>query len=70
VIDHGGRWMRTAWTIVLLGLGFGFAGLQSTATGQDTRAKRPTAAAEQIVARLKSACESDPALRGARVQQG
>jgi hypothetical protein len=70
VIDHGGCWMRTAWTIVLLGLGFGLANPQSTATGQDTGTKRPTAAAEQIVARLKSASESDTALRGARVQHG
>jgi hypothetical protein len=70
VIDRRGCWTRTAWPFILLGLGSGLAGVPSTAIGQDARVKLPTAAVEQIVARLKSVCESDGALRGARVQRG
>ena len=70
--NHGECGTRTAWTFILLGLelGFSVAGLRSTAMGQDALTKRAPGAVEQIVARLKSACESDPALRGARVQHG
>ena len=61
---------RTAWIIVLIGLGSGLAGPLSASNGQEARARRAPAAVRELVAGLKSACESEAELRGALIQSG
>lgn len=57
---------RRAVQLVMLGVLLG--GSATRAAAQDAPESRKATAAEQLVARLRSACESDPKLRGASVQ--
>jgi hypothetical protein len=70
VIDSRRSRTRTAWIFGLIGLIPVLAAPRSAATGQDAPAQPATGMADQVVARLKSACESDADLRGALIQRG
>jgi hypothetical protein len=70
VIDRSRCPTRSASIGALLALGFGLAGPRSAAIGQDAPARPAPDVAEQVIARLKSACESESPLHGALIQDG
>ncbi len=57
-------------TILLIGVGLGLAASPSPATAQEAPARSGPDAVGQVVAKLRSACESVEELRGAFVQAG
>ena len=65
---ESGKWRVLAQRTILLALGILLDTSVMRAAGQDVPEKRAATAAEQLVAKLRAACESDPKLRGASVQ--
>jgi hypothetical protein len=63
------RRVLTLRAIPWVALGILLGGHSVRAIGQDASTDRTTTAAAQLLAKLRAACESDPALRGALIQQ-
>ncbi len=68
MIEHNTRPVHKLRTMGMVALGIVLGGHAVPALGQDAGRERATTPSQQLIAKLRAACESDPKLRGALVE--